>query len=298
MSYEIPQNLKYSEKIVFNLTFPQMIALGIPGILSAIIFTKTALPLEAKGGISIALLLVGAGFAFFSFYVHAKNAQSFLSNTRQAGYLDKKLDSFVEAKRIDHDTIFLQGNEAVAIIEAQPLNFSILSQEHQRAIIMAYRDFLNSLDFPIQIVMRTVDLTLDDYLTALRKRVLESKKELILAQFENFAQHMKNHVQEKAVKNRKFYLIIPTTISREGEEHALNELANRVEHCQQKLKTCNILTTRLDTGQLVPLLASFFDGFVEEGNNYFSPLTVIKTEQKEENAWDNYQKSDKEKRNT
>src|SRR3989344_2355930 len=275
MSYEIPQNLKYAEKIAFNLTFGQMAALGTPAILAAIIFTKTFLPIEAKTLIGIMLLAIGAGFAFFNLQTHIKTIYTYATTPQQAGYQDKRLNSFIEAKRITQNTIFLQGNEAIGIIEAQPINFHILSPEHQRAIIMAYKDFLNSLDFPIQIVMRTVDLSLDEYLTALRKRVLETKKELVLAQFDDFSEHMKKHVQEKAVKNRKFYIILPTNIGKDGEEHALQELAERIEHCQEKLKNCNILTKRLETNELLTLLSSFFEGFVEEGNDYFSTLTLL-----------------------
>ena len=81
--------------------------------------------------------------------------------------------------------------------------------EEQKAVIHAYKDFLNSLDFPIQIVMRTTNLNIDDYLYELRKSALEQKNPEIEKQFESFKNFVHEFIKENDVKNRLFYVIIP-----------------------------------------------------------------------------------------
>ncbi len=274
MAYEIPQNLKYQEKIAFNLTFMQMVWLGLFGGSGAIIIFKTLLIFELKVGIALSLVGIGVGFAFFNLFEHLKSAFEFVTSFRKAGYLDSQMEKFVELRKVENNTIYLDKKRLVGIIQVNPVNFSILSPEQQEAIIGSFRDFLNSIDFPIQIVMRTVDLNLDEYLNSLRKRVLSTKKEALLGQFNNFEEFMHEHTNNKAIKNRLFYIIIPCEINN-GEEFALDELSNRIEQCQAKLKKCNLLTKRLDSNELTSLLASFFEGFVEEGHDYFSPITTL-----------------------
>ncbi|MFH1224193.1 MAG: PrgI family protein [Candidatus Diapherotrites archaeon] len=300
MAYEIPQNLKYSEKILFNLTFSQLAWVGLFGGMGAVVFLKTALPFEIKVAAAVFFALLAAGFAFFGLGTHLKNFATFKASIGEAGYFDPRINKFIEVERISDDTVYLKDG-MLAVVQVTPINFSILEQEQQRAIVRAFSDFLNSLDFPIQIVMRTVNLSIDDYLSHLEGEVKALKKEQLLEQFNSFQEFMRGFIEENAVKNRLFYIIIPYSpsfsanvlrdifvnfrnlFSREKQkttyelnsEIALNQLAIRAKLCQGKLKACNLSTRRLGTGELTSLLASYFEGFVEAGGDYVSAVTVL-----------------------
>ncbi len=301
MPYEIPQNLKYQEKIAFGLGFSQLGWLTAFGIVAATIWLKTPLPIEAKALGGILICSVGAGFAFFGFTEHIKTLKSYTKSIRKAGFFDKKMNKLVDTKKVEGDTIFLKNKSVRAIVQVQPINFTLLSSHEQEAIISAYKDFLNSLDFPIQIVMRTVNLSLDDYMKKIEKTVLEKENQELVEQFNSFQEFVKEFIENNKVKNRLFYLIVPcsptektspgtdtlTTIAnffrREkkktstetARENLLNQLDIRVKLCQEKLKKCNLLTKRLNTEEIVSLLASFFEGFIEAENNYFNTLTLL-----------------------
>src|SRR3989344_256977 len=210
MGYEIPKNLKYEEKIVFNLSFWQACSLGLFGFLGAIIFLKTPLIFEIKAGIAIIFAGIGVGFAFFNLKEHAGNATTFLFKPRQISYMDKEMEKFVEAKSIKENLITLNNGAIKAVLQIQPINFHILSTRQQQAIVSAYKDFLNSLDFPIQIVMRTVNLSLDEYLKHLEMKVKKSKNKKLETQFNDFQTFLRNYIEEHAVKNRLFYIVIPS----------------------------------------------------------------------------------------
>jgi len=304
MPYEIPKNLKYQEKIVFGLTFWQFLWLSLFGGLAGIIFFKTSLLFEVKLLVCIVFLLLGAGFAFFGFFDVLRDLNVFRKSIHGAGFFDERLKEFIEVKSIGDDTIFLRDGSLRAIIQVIPINFMMLSQEEQRAVVSAFFDFLNSLDFPLQIVVRTVDLSLDDYLGRLRGQVVSLKKDSLLEQFNSFQEFVREFIKGNNVKNRLFYVVVPFSLSYSfnplnqfkdfivsfknffsggkaktsrdlGKETALHGLNVRVKLCEEKLARCNLISCRLNSGQLTSLLASFFESFVEARNEYFFPVTLL-----------------------
>jgi len=243
MSYEIPKNLKYQEKILFNLSLPQAGWLGLFGVITIAVFIKTPLSLETKAATGIILTLIGIGFAFFNLKTHSQTAINFFTKPQQLGYLDKRMAEFIEVKKIENNTIQLKNGSTKAILQVQPINFHILSKKQQQATVQAYKDFLNSLDHPIQIAMRTVNLNLDDYLQQLEQKVKAQKKEQLLTQFNEFQEFIRNYIEKNTVKNRLFYIIIPSE-------------KNKPE-------------------QLDILLSSYFEGFIEAENEYQNTLTTL-----------------------
>ncbi|MFH0955084.1 MAG: PrgI family protein [Candidatus Micrarchaeota archaeon] len=261
MAYEIPANLQYKEKIMFNLTMGQLFWLGTFGIISAIIFLRLPFDLTIRFALALPFMACGIGFAFFGFYDKAKDRWTFHNSIKKAGYFDKKLEQFLEIKKIENDTIYLKDGSLRAILQIMPINFLMLAKTEQEAIIQAYKEFLNSLDFSIQIVMRTVNLDLNDYLKKLEAQSLETKNPRILEQFKAFDEFLQKHIADKKVKNRQFYLVIPYSqpagtgkllgiFGKKNEtekdaEMGLRQLDIRVKLCQQKLKKSNLLTMRL-----------------------------------------------------
>src|SRR3989344_7150641 len=237
MSYEIPKNLKYEEKIVFNLTMWQALWIGLFATLALIVFTRIPLGFEIKIIAMIFLGLLGLAFAFLNLKQYLLTAIAFVKTPRQMGYLDKKMSGFLDIQKIENNSVFLKNGTAKAIIQVQPINFHILSTKHQQAIISAYKDFLNSLDFPIQIVVRTVNLSLDDYLQKLELKARMRKNEKLLAQFNEFQEFMREYIEKNAVKNRLFYIVIPSEVKQFGKpDVALTELDIRTKLCMDKLR--------------------------------------------------------------
>lgn len=292
MPYEIPQNLKYKEKIAFNLTFEQLAWLGSFGIVSAAVYLKTELLFPLKEIISLLPASLGAGFAFFGLSKHLKTLAEFKKGIGRAGYFDKKMRQLVDVKKVEQDTIFLKDGSLRAVLQVTPLNFSMLSKNEQQAIIKAYKDFLNSLDFTVQIVARTVNLSLESYLRTLHEKAIQSKNQSLVEQFESFREFLNQFIQQNAVKDRLFYLVVPASQensfnlfqSKQKTGQSLKQLDIRASLCQQKLKKCNLLTRRLNTEELVSLLASFFHGFIEAQNQYLYPATMLKKFEEETKA--------------
>lgn len=289
MAYEIPKELKYEEKILFGLSLSQLFWVGLFTGIAAIIFFKTAMLFELKVGLSLVLISLGVSFAFFNLFEKLKAIVSFKLSGTKVGYFDEKAKHFVGVSRVERDAIILDDGKACAVLQIMPISFSMLSAMEQKAVISAFRDFLNALSFPIQIVVRTVNLSLNEYLADLELEVEKRKSKKLREQFQAFKRFVQDFIEENAVRNRLFYIVVPCdTKAFKDKEAALNQLDIRAELCMRKLKRCNLLSKRLNSEELISLLASFFNGFIESANNYLFPLTMLERFEEEQKVEANY----------
>lgn len=298
--YEIPQNLKYKEKIAFGLTIEQLFWLGVFGACAGVVFFKAPLGLVPKTIVSMLFMLFGVGFGFFDLLGHIKTYSNYRKSIGEAGYLDKRLQEFVEVKKIENNAIYLKNGSLRAVVEVTPINFGILSPEEQRAVIHAYKEFLNSLDFPVQIVMRTTNLNVDEYLLDLKKNTMGLNNAELEKQFESFKEFVQGFIKENDVKNRLFYVVVPYSAYSNAKplkdaivclqglfsgkrvkgtlemnrETALNQLNIRAKLCEEKLKKCGLFVRHLTDAQLLSLISSFFDSFIHAEGEYFFPMTM------------------------
>jgi len=62
------------------------------------------------------------------------------------------IQKHIEISEIKNDVVILKNKGLRAILMATSVNFALKSTEEQDAVIYRYQDFLNSIDFPLQIV--------------------------------------------------------------------------------------------------------------------------------------------------
>src|SRR3989338_3557844 len=99
----------------------------------------------------------------------------------------------------------------VSILKVEPINFSIRNPQEKDLVISTFQKFLNSLDFPIQIVVATDMLNIDHYLTLLEEKAEEVSKKTnhnyrkLCADFKD---HLQSMISSKGLLNRSFYVVI------------------------------------------------------------------------------------------
>ena len=110
---------------------------------------------------------------------------------------------------ISDNLILLKTGGACTIIQISAVNFDLLSEQEQDAIIYAYAALLNSLTYPIQIMVRSQNKDISGYLKLLEeqeRRVFNSKRRLQINQYRQFVGRI---VKEGNVLDKKFYCVIP-----------------------------------------------------------------------------------------
>ena len=116
----------------------------------------------------------------------------------------------LDIAEIKNDIVILKNGGAVSVIECDAINFDLLSVQEQDAAIAAYSSLLNSLSFPIQVVIRSKKMDITDYIEkvkALEEKQLDTKIKAQIAAYRNFIQT--ELVTKEEVLEKSFYVAIP-----------------------------------------------------------------------------------------
>ena len=301
MAYEIPKNLtKYSEVFLWGMTFKHFAYSAIYVILVVLVILKLDVAIWLKVLILLPLTALSVLLIFGRLeerYADKKNLDNSLHNE---AYYDKKIDSFMDVKEIRDNLVILKNSTVVAILRMNPIDFSILSDDQKEYVLNSYRQWLRSLDYPVQVVSRSVNIEVNKWMDNL------SEKESALdhrQHFKVFKDWMYEQMSGLAVRNRLFYVLIPLRtqlITKQSffsqmadlfkgksfaksidsddpaYQKALKDLSDRVKNCQDMLKACGLISEQLKNAALLELYASYFTNVAKLNENLMTPVMWLK----------------------
>ena len=91
-----------------------------------------------------------------------------MQSSQLAGYKAPSTEAYLDIAEIKEGTVVLKDGSLRAVIVVSSTNFSLKSGQEQNALISSYQSFLNSLEFPVQILMQSRKLDIHNYLEKLR----------------------------------------------------------------------------------------------------------------------------------
>lgn len=174
--------------------------------------------------------------------------------------------------------VILRDGGIRTILEVGSLNFALKSEDEQNGMLYQYQQFLNSLKFPIQIVMQSRRLDLYTYLKMLKELLEKQTNDLIRIQTEEYINYIERLLTKANIMDKKFYVVIPffpggvekaTMVdrvlgagSKSGEVHFTKEqfaeykkqLDERVNVISGGLGSMGLRVSPLDTQQIIELL--------------------------------------------
>lgn len=174
----------------------------------------------------------------------------------------------------------LKNGTAVAILQTTSLNFDLLSESEQDAMIFAFASLLNSLTYPMQIFIRSKRLDISGYITQLEKAKEATTNQNLVAQINKYESFVKNLVSKNQVLDKRFYVVIPDfgiQIPQPGNlsgifhrrpegmskwnifERAKTGLQQKTDHLEKLLGQIGIRAVRLDTKELVELFYDIYN---------------------------------------
>jgi hypothetical protein len=116
---------------------------------------------------------------------------------------------FTEIEDIQNNLVLYSDGSSAAILTVSAVNFSLLSQREQEAMIYAYAGVLNSLSFPIQLIVRSQHKDIRAYLKLLEDQEAVQKNPKLQKSIHGYRNFISATVKEKEVLDKKFYLVIP-----------------------------------------------------------------------------------------
>lgn len=197
----------------------------------------------------------------------------------------KTTQEFVPIKEVRDGIIIMNDGSMRAVILSSSLNFALKSTEEQEAIIYQFQNFLNSLDFSVQISIQSRELDIRPYLASLQSRLNAELNDLMKIQIREYTQFVKSFTESQNIMSKTFFVIIPFTAtmlnSNSGSgfsrfmsgnnssdkksaatdnfEENRTQLEQRVAVVQQGLMRCGIRSVSLGTEETIELFYKLFN---------------------------------------
>jgi len=121
----------------------------------------------------------------------------------------KSSQDFVEIKEIKDGIIILKSGGMRTVLMTSSLNFALKSNDEQSAIINQYQNFLNSLDFSVQIFVQSRPVNINPYLDVLKEAEKTQTSELVKIQTKEYIDFIKTLVETTNIMTKNFYVVVP-----------------------------------------------------------------------------------------
>ncbi len=202
----------------------------------------------------------------------------------------KATQEFIPIKEVRDGVVVLKDGDLRAIVLANSVNLSLKSSDEQKATILQFQNFLNTLDFSVQISVQSRRLDIRPYLLLLENRIKVQSEPLLKLQTKEYIEFIKNFTESVAIMTKSFFVIVPYThtalksdsgvLSRlfsrrnKEEERAAkqvdfeekrSQLEERVAVIQQGLSRCGINSAQLGTEEVVEVFYKVFNPGEVEG---------------------------------
>jgi len=257
MGYDIPDKVRYKEKIVFGLDGKQLIYALAFGFVALLAY---GLPLEGelKFVLPSFIAIAGLGFIFLGLEDKAIEHYSYFQARQLKNDMKKFADRVIQIGKIENNYMILRNKELRAVLQITPLNFTLFDDDRKKALIGNYRDFLNHLTYPVQIVVRTKRADLAGYYADYEERA-EKLKGGLKDLYEDFKTHETDFLMKNSVNEREYYLIVCLRPESKNLAESVKRLDERVLIAQEKLLDCGIESRRLASEEILPFAVSYFN---------------------------------------
>lgn len=118
---------------------------------------------------------------------------------------------FVPVKEIRNGVVILKDGSYRGVLICSSINFGLKSADEQRAITIGFQSFLNTLDFPIQIVVNSRRMDLRPYLALLSGKDAEQKTELMRIQLREYIEFIRSFTDQANIMTKSFYVVVSYT---------------------------------------------------------------------------------------
>ncbi|OGG77518.1 hypothetical protein A3B35_01755 [Candidatus Kaiserbacteria bacterium RIFCSPLOWO2_01_FULL_54_24] len=211
----------------------------------------------------------------------------------------KSTQEFVPVSEVRDGVVVLKDRGLRAILLASSLNFALKSEDEQTAFIVQFQNFLNSLDFSVQIFVQSRMLDIRPYIATLEAAYKEQLDDLMRIQIREYIEFVRSFTEAANIMTKNFFIAVPysPTLGPIGQggpasmlpwnrkkksteeanrtfEEQVSQLEQRVAIVQQGLIRTGVRTVQLGTEEAIELLYKMFNPG-EEGKPM--PASAIST---------------------
>lgn len=122
---------------------------------------------------------------------------------------------------IKQNLVVLKSGAVSAVMQTTAVNFDLLSEIEQDAMISAFAMLLNSITFPVQIVIRSKKLDITKYLEKIHRLERKITDPLFREQATSYREFVQEVIEKNDVLDKKFYVVVSS-----GGTNQVNKSSN------------------------------------------------------------------------
>jgi len=185
--------------------------------------------------------------------------------------------SFVGIKKIEDGIVLLSDNTLRGIIFVSSINYELLSEEDRKSVLYQFQDFLNSLDFPVQILVQSRYLNLTGYIDFLKKIEKKQKSDLLKIQAISYRHFIEELIGSRTIFAKNFFVVVSYNpplsnikgeLSKEDFNRYKSQLLQRMEFVILGLRRCRLECAKLETKEVAELFWSYYHPSESEEGYY------------------------------
>lgn len=159
---------------------------------------------------------------------------------------------------IRNGVLFLPGHRYRIVLHISSVNFELKSEAEQDALIDTYQSFLNSLNTPLQIIVRIREMDMDKYLEEFKERIKSETKPIYREQTKNYTEFVKSLITTNKILTRQFYIVLPHESSEKDFDVLKEQLNLSADIVAKGLARLGMQTKPLDSLEVLDLFYSFY----------------------------------------
>ncbi len=185
---------------------------------------------------------------------------------------------FVPIRDVKENIVIKKNGEMIMVVLASSINFALKSYDEQRAILMQFQNFLNTLDFSLQIYVQSRKLNIEPYLELLNGLEGKQDNDLMRIQLREYIEFIRTFTTDVDVMSKSFFVVVPysptklnvtssvtsflggvkSSTDAQFEEHRL-QLEQRAAMVTQGLASIGVRTMTLQKDELVELFYHLYN---------------------------------------
>lgn len=116
---------------------------------------------------------------------------------------------FLDIAEIRENAVVLKDGTLRAVVMVSSINFALKARDEQEAMIQAYVQFLNGIDYPLQVVIQSRRMNIEKYLNSMKEQEVQMKNELLRTQIRDYISFVSELVELGEIMQKRFYVVVP-----------------------------------------------------------------------------------------
>ena len=222
-----------------------------------------------------------------SLQVNNQNQSKNKKDKKKPGSNPNSTQNSIQIAEIRDNIVILKDSTFRAVIACESINFDLMSENERDGVEYTYQNFLNSLYFPVQILVRSQRVDIGPYLEKMMKLRNSQDNMLLNILMDDYINYIDMLSQEANIMDKTFYIVVPympagdilsakaqvkgifskvnntpvtnVKINHQVYSKAVEEITNRVNLVISGLSQVGVHAERLDTKKLSQLYYNFYN---------------------------------------